>query len=344
MNEKTREIVLQKEILEYVTKNNAQSIAYAVSVLRRILKNYETEVLIVDDSRTYRALIESNLRKLHVKVFAASNAKEALQIIEDPSVRISLALIDYEMPEMNGMELTMKLRASFSKDELAIIALSSSERPEIAEYFLKHGANDFINKPFTNGAFLVRINGMLELLSLFQENRERANKDFLTGAYNRRFFFESGTNIFRKNWRKNHPLAAVMLDIDLFKPINDTYGHDAGDTALKELVRLLGENLRDSDLLARFGGEEFAILIEEITPDDLDVLLERLRTVVEANRIQLSETSFGYTVSFGVFYGLAENLEAMLKYADEALYEAKATGRNRVCIRDAVPLPKPSRQ
>jgi len=333
MNDKTKEIVLKKEILEYVTKNNAQSIVYAVSVLRRVLKNYDTTVLIVDDSPLYRSLIESNLHKLHVKIYSASSAREAMAILQDPAIRISLALIDYAMPDMNGMELTMKLRASYSKDELAIIALGSSERPEIAEYFLKHGANDFINKPFTNGAFLVRINGMLELLSLFQENRDRANKDFLTGAYNRRFFFESGVSIFRKAQRKRLPLAAVMLDIDFFKRINDTYGHDAGDSAIRELVRLLGGNLRDSDLLARLGGEEFAILLDDISHDHLLTLLERLRTIIEANRIPVDAGSFGYTVSFGAYFGLSESLETMIKHADEALYEAKTSGRNRLCIR-----------
>jgi diguanylate cyclase (GGDEF)-like protein len=332
MNDTTRQIVLQKEILEFVSKNNQQSVAYAVAVLKRVLQNYETNVLVVDDSKLYQSVIKANLEKLHVNVFTASNAEEALKIINDKEQKISLALIDYEMPGMNGMDLTMKLRSSYSKDELAIIALSSSEKPEIAEYFLKHGANDFIYKPFTDGGFLVRVNGMLDLIDLFKESRDRANKDFMTGAYNRRYFFESGETILKKQQRKQQALAVVMLDIDHFKKVNDTYGHDVGDIAIKEIKHILDANLRVTDLVARFGGEEFCILLEEISVEDLEVLLERIRKAFESNVITAGDVTFSYTTSIGAFHGLKKDLDEMIKVADNALYEAKEGGRNRVVI------------
>lgn len=333
INQSTKNIILNKNIVEYVTKSNPQSINYIVAAVRRILKNYNTYVLLVDDSKSMRMMTKLSLEALHLNVIEASNAEEAIDIIENSKKYIPLVLTDYEMPGMDGMELTLQLRQKYSKDRLSIIAISGHEDSKIATNFLRHGANDFIKKPFTNEEFSVRINANLELIELFRQSKETASKDFLTGMYNRRFFFESGNSIADKAKRKILPVAVAMLDIDFFKIINDTYGHDIGDIAIQEVAKILEVHLRQSDLISRFGGEEFCILMEDISIEDLAEKLEKVRKAFEENKIVKDLISFSYTVSIGVAYGTYKSLEAMVSASDEALYEAKESGRNKVIIK-----------
>lgn len=160
--------------------------------------------------------------------------------------------------------------------------------------------------------------------------QDQATKDYLTGAFNRRYFFEVGTPIFLKSKRKKAPLAVVMLDIDDFKKVNDTYGHKAGDLGIISVQKILEKNLRKSDLFARFGGEEFCIILEDISLENTEILLEKIRKEFETNVLESAGRKFSFTVSFGVSYGLLDTLESMINLADKALYQAKKNGKNRV--------------
>lgn len=165
------------------------------------------------------------------------------------------------------------------------------------------------------------------------ELKEQVTRDYMTGCYNRRYFYEAGEPIFLKNKRKDTPLAIVMMDIDNFKKINDTYGHDMGDKAIQEIPNVLGRNLRKSDLLARFGGEEFCVILEDITLENTQKVFERIRRNFEENIIDAHGAKFTYTVSFGIAYGLSDSLEAMINLSDEALYDSKNNGRNQITIK-----------
>lgn len=332
MNESSKNIILEKDIVEYITKSNPKSIQYIVTIVKRILKNYDAYVLLVDDSELMRKMTRTNLERIHLNVLEAKNAQEAISILSSNEKYIPLVLTDYEMPGMNGMELTMHLRQYYSKDQLSIIAISGSDNSKIATNFLRHGANDFIKKPYTNEELSVRVNVSLELIDLFRQNKDTANKDFLTGMYNRRYFFESGTPILDKSNRRKEPVGIAMLDIDLFKKINDSYGHDIGDIAIKEIAVILKKFLRSSDLLARFGGEEFCILLDDISFEDLSSKFEEIRSAFEKNIIIQNDLQFSYTVSIGIYYGNSNSLEDIINLSDKALYEAKETGRNRVII------------
>lgn len=327
-----KEFILKKNILELIIKDGQASIKYTIKAVDRILKNYDTTVLLVDDSKLYRKNISKSLKKLNLNIIEASNGNEAIELISN-NPDISLVITDYEMPYMDGLEMTFTLREKYQKDKLGIIAMSSAENQEVISNFLKYGANDFIHKPFTHNEIVTRINATLELLDLFQKMRDMANKDFLTGAYNRRFFFEIGQPIYQKALRKQRKLAVAMLDIDKFKNINDTYGHDVGDIAIKEVKRILDDNLRASDLMARFGGEEFCILLEDITPQNIEMLFEKIRKSFEKNIIRIDDLEINYTVSIGIYYGLADSLEEMIRLSDEALFEAKESGRNKIVIK-----------
>ncbi len=332
VNEELKNIILKKDVVDFVLKDDTASIEFAVKSILRALKNYDTNILIVDDSQTYRMVMANALKGIHLNVLEAENGQEALEIIQKEDSNISLVITDYEMPVLNGLELTFKIREEYNKDQMAIIAISSIDTKDVISKFLRFGINDFIHKPFSNDEIITRINSNLELLELFATVKDMANKDFLTGAYNRRFFFNSGEQIFAKARRRKKSLAVAMIDIDKFKNINDTYGHDVGDVAIQEIKRILDKQLRSSDLMARFGGEEFCILLEDITIENSKILFEKIRKVFETNIITIDKLQISYTISIGVSYGLSESLEAMIKTSDEALYVAKESGRNQVVI------------
>ncbi len=327
-----KESILKRDIIDFVLKDDIESIKFAVKSILRTLKNYDTTILVVDDSIVYRSAIVNILKKLHLKILEAQDGVEALQILND-NPQISLVITDYEMPNMDGHELTFKIRENCKKDQLAIIAISSLEKVETIAKFLRFGANDFIRKPFSNSEIITRINANLELLDLFSQIKDMANKDFLTGLYNRRYFFDAGKSIFSKNKRKKLPIAVVMIDIDKFKHINDTYGHDIGDIAIKEVKNILENKLRNSDLVARFGGEEFCILLEDISEENTKSVFEKIRQSFEKNNIQTPKATITYTVSIGIAYGMERNLDEMIKISDEALYYSKNNGRNQVTIK-----------
>ncbi len=332
LNEKVKDTILKKDIIDFVLKESTISVKQAINSLMRTLKNYDTTILVVDDSRVYRKAISDSLKKIHLNVIEAKDGAEALDILSTHNT-ISLIITDYEMPKVNGLELTLKVREKFQKDEIGIIAISAVNEEDITTKFLKFGANDFIHKPFSHNEIAVRVNSNLELLDLFKKIKDLANKDFLTGAYNRRYFFDAGTSIYEKAKRKEEPLVVAMIDIDKFKNINDTYGHDVGDVAIKEIKKILDANLRASDLMARFGGEEFCILLENITLEDTQILFEKIRKCFANNTISINDLTITYTISTGIYYGLATSLEEMIRLSDEALYDSKENGRNRVTIK-----------
>lgn len=331
VNEELKESIAQRDIVDFVLKDDPASIIFAVKSIQRTLHNYDTTILVVDDSVVYRSSIVGILKRLHLNIFEAKDGLEALEILNE-NPQISLVITDYEMPNLDGHGLTFKIRETYKKDQLAIIAMSSLEDHETITKFLRFGANDFVHKPFADNEIITRINANLELLDLFSQIKDLANKDFLTGLYNRRYFFDAGKPIFLKNRRKNTPIAIAMVDIDKFKLINDTYGHDIGDIAIKEVRSILEDNLRSSDLIARFGGEEFCILLEDINEDQTKAVFEKIRQCFEENEIITPKVKIKYTISTGICFGLEKNLDEMIKISDEALYYSKENGRNKVTI------------
>ncbi len=332
LDKRVRDVILKKNVVDFILKDDPSSIQLAISAINKILKRYDTTILVVDDSKLSRELIKMSLETVHIKILEATNGEEALEMVYDETNDISLVITDYQMPVMDGIDLTFALRKKYTKAQLGIIAISAAEDEETVSKFLKFGANDFINKPPVPNEVITTVSSNLEVLDMFEQIKDMANKDFLTGAYNRRYFFDAGNAIFLKARRKEQPLAVIMLDIDNFKNINDTYGHDVGDIAIKEIKRVLDENLRASDLFARFGGEEFCILLEDITRANTEKLFEKIRTKFEENVIDINGTRLSYTVSFGGAYGMASSLEEMVKLSDKALYESKENGRNKVTI------------
>ena len=331
-DEKTQKFLEKKDFFDYVKKDDIKGYDIAVNNIVRLLRNAETHVLVVDDSPLQLANAVSMLEDLKLKVTTARDGQEALNIINENRDKFSLVITDYNMPIMDGMELTVHLRDIYEKDELGIIVLSINDSPEIPTKFLKLGANDFLNKPFTKIEVSTRVNANLEILELFEKVKDMANKDFLTGAFNRRHFFDSGMAIFNKSKRARSNVCVAMVDIDKFKNINDTYGHDVGDIAIQETCRILQTNLRNSDLMARFGGEEFCVLLENISEQNAVELFEKIRKAFEDNIIKVGDIEIRFTVSIGICYGLEKTLEDMITISDDGLYFCKENGRNQIAL------------
>lgn len=330
INEHMREQMLSKSIVEYFFKSELADfdIENILETYKRLISNHNKKLMIVDDSTIMRHLLSNLLQRRHYTIVQASNGAEALQrLIEHPDIK--LVITDYNMPEMDGFQLITKLRLLHGKDRLSIVALSANTDPSLSARLLKTGANDFINKDFTPEEFFARITQNLEMLQLIEETRDAANRDYLTKLYNRRYFFNEAPDFVHDNQKPVIGLA--MLDIDFFKKINDSFGHDAGDEALRVMARALREYFDENALVARFGGEEFCILLQAKSDKQVFEKLDLFRIMLSKEVVSMPNQAFNMTVSIGyTLLNPTEKIDDAVTRADDALYQSKSTGRNKV--------------
>lgn len=334
VTEKVRKDLWKKNIVDYVIKDDAQSIEYLTFLLSRLEKNVKTKILVVDDSRFFRVVLSKLLRVQNYQVLEAVDGEDALKIIEsNPDIR--LVLTDYMMPNMDGFTFTKRLRKKYGRDGIVILGVTSDRDKTMGAQFIKCGANDFIEKKsFIAEELYCRVNQNLESLESIQTIRKMATTDFLTGLYNRRHFYELAAKLCSSAARNRHDIACAMIDADHFKMINDNHGHAIGDKVLKYLAEILSQYFqRSSDLVGRMGGEEFCVLADNVKPQDATVLFKELCRQVESRPFPLPEGGeLKITVSMGVCTEVGEGLDYMLKKADELLYRAKNGGRNRAVL------------
>ncbi|HLP71210.1 MAG TPA: diguanylate cyclase, partial [Rhizobium sp.] len=231
-----------------------------------------------------------------------------------------------------GYELTRRIRRVHTSDRVRIIGISSSADRLLSASFLKAGANDFVYRPFVVEELQCRIGHNVETLSQIRQLRLAAFSDYLTGLRNRRHFFDEGPAIVASCLDRDEPCSMAMLDIDHFKRLNDTYGHEIGDRVLKAVATRLRETLDDTDhMLARLGGEEFGILLVGMDIQQASDFCEMLRHEIADVRVALDDADLGVTASIGVAQVEGqENFSNYLNAADQFLYLAKRYGRNRV--------------
>ncbi|MDP1785389.1 MAG: diguanylate cyclase [Sulfuricurvum sp.] len=340
-NEELRLGILSLPILDYVLKNDAKTLVdYLINTIRRLNENHNTIIGICDDSRVSRHLIAEVLKSQNLPYIEFLDGQEAYTCIIKQNFKIDVLLTDYEMPRMNGLDLIRHLRHEYLPSKLPILAISASEKPSLTVRFLKAGASDYIKKPFGNEELCTRLNITLDQLytnrrntALYQALEKTATHDFLTQLYNRNFFFSQINHITADAVRQNKPYGILMIDIDHFKKVNDTYGHHAGDVAIQHVAMILKKIARSSDYCIRWGGEEFLILIPHSTASEITAFSERLRAAMEKSTVVVEDEklTFKITISIGGLVGLSETHKNMILQADTLLYEAKNSGRN--CIR-----------
>ena len=328
--DETRTALFEKGIVDYVVKDSRYSYSSVFKLVHRLEKNKSIKILVTEDSKSIRFFIKGLLEKQLFCVLEASNGVEALKVLnENPDIK--LLITDFNMPEMDGFELVKNIRQNIDKSSLVIIGLSAEGKSALSAKFVKHGANDFLAKPFFHEELYCRILHNIEELELKEALLETANRDYLTGIYNRRYFYEKGEVMHEQALDKNGPFAVAAFDIDHFKSINDTYGHHVGDEVLKFFARELEEKF-SKFLVARTGGEEFCLILPGMNNEQAITLLDQFRGIVQGQCIPISheEEFLSLTVSIGVSNKKGHNLNQQLSFADELLYRAKAAGRNIV--------------
>jgi diguanylate cyclase (GGDEF)-like protein len=328
-DEAKRQRILDMPVVDYVLKDSPTCIDYLVDLIRRLERNRHYTALVVDDSKAIRQQMAGLLALHRFHVLEASDGAEGLQLLAaHPAIR--LVVTDFAMPVMDGVEMVRRIRQNRGKDELAIVGVSGSDsftsKGLLSARFLKNGANDFLVKPFEREEFHCRIEHNVGALETMAKLRDMATKDFLTGLPNRRHFFAMAEPLFARGAN----LCAAMLDIDFFKKINDTYGHDAGDEVLRVVARTVADRVQSNDLVARFGGEEFCILAKDMTPAEATLFFEGIRGAIAALTIEAGGAKVVISASIGIARTPAPTLDTLLASADCALYRAKGGGRNRV--------------
>lgn len=323
-----RERLQVQGIVDYYLEDGG--IAEVLGMLERLQRNPLTKVLVVDDSRLFRRAVSKLLLAHRFTVLEAVDGLDGLRVLQaEPELR--LVLTDYEMPGLDGVELVRRMRALRGRDELAIIGLSTVGGT-LTPQFLKHGADDFLSKPFEREEFYCRIYRSLETVEHIQAIQRAAFTDQLTGLANRLAFFRRAPLLHGAALDQGQNLSVAMIDIDHFKAINDTYGHAGGDVALRSMARLLEAELSAFEVCARFGGEEFCVVAAEASWQEAQAQLETLRRAVEASSVIYEGQTIRFTISIGAVGTLLPRLDAMINRADELLYRAKEGGRNRLVV------------
>jgi diguanylate cyclase (GGDEF)-like protein len=295
-------------------------------------------VLVVDDSPFSRRLVEHALSGDLYSLLFAENGKDALQLFKEQ--RPALVITDWMLPDSSGPELCKRIRAESSDSYTYIILLTSMTEKEDIVKGLSSGADDYLTKPFDRGELLARIGVGRRMIDLHRQidakNKlleEMAHTDSLTGLPNRRAIEEWATRQLRGAARHGYPLWVVHADLDSFKTINDSHGHEAGDEVLKGFATILKENTRASEISGRMGGDEFLVVLTHAQEDQIQLTVERLRAKFALKKFVFGGETISVTASFGAcgFQGKKPpEFSSLVHQADKALYCAKRAGRNQI--------------
>lgn len=288
-------------------------------------------ILVVDDTIANLDLLVNLLNDYDV--IDATNGKDALDIVHNE--KVDLILLDIMMPEMDGFEVCRCLKADKESKDIPIIFITAKTDEDSIEKAYELGGSDYVTKPFLPRELLARVKKELYIQDIITELKTLASSDPMTRLYNRRYFNNISQHILGLAQREKQSLSLIMLDIDHFKKINDTYGHKSGDEVIISLANLMLNQQRQSDIICRYGGEEFVMLLPNTPLADATQIAEKLRRKIATQSIksQTGDTIF-FTISAGtasVNLKTEDTIEKALHRADEALYQAKNSGRNRIC-------------
>ena len=331
-DEEKREKMLQKKIVDYVVKESRFSYEYVIKLIARLDKNQQIKILVADDSKMSRKYIQDQLQTHLYQVFTADDGDTALQVLEqNPDIR--LLITDYNMPRMNGFELVKNIRREVSKNDLVIIGLSGEGDGKLTAKFIKNGANDFLNKPFSHEEFHCRILHNIESLEYSQKLKHMAFHDYVTNLPNKQKFFIDGQSELERLQTQNAPVSIALISVDQMHNIQERYGLDAPDVTMRNLTQLLPKAFSRFQY-ARINDSDIAVLLSGLDIDQSAKLVEGFREFVEDYIVILDEISFSFTLSAGIASGSDLTLIELMKQADFRLYTARENGENQICFHD----------
>ena len=298
------------------------------------------DVLVVDDSPVYRKLVEQVLSSEQFRLQFAGNGAEALEALNKHNSCI--VITDWMMPDFSGFELCQRIRQDKTRPYTYIIVMTSNSEKGNVVKGLEAGADDYLTKPFDRGEMLARIGVGVRIVDLNraldaknQLLEAAARTDPLTGLPNRRAIEEWASKQLRGAMRHGFPVWVVVGDIDSFKTVNDTFGHNAGDVVLQTFADLIQKSTRASDICGRMGGDEFLLVIAHTEAEHIEATINRVREQFASLSFPFQGKSVQVTASFGAagFKGRdLQEFSALMRQADQMLYEAKRGGRNLVKI------------
>lgn len=287
------------------------------------------KVLVVDDDISLTRAIKERLALDGYEVLTANSLSEAAKYI-DSGISIDLMILDIIMPGGSGFELCQSVRKEKNNEETPIIFLTAESSLDQKLRSFEIGADDYMTKPILLDEIAAKVGASVKRTRNF---KNRLLHDELTGAYNRSFLEEKFYEEKARSLRCGKTFCFCLLDLDCFKNVNDTYGHQAGDQVLIQFVAFLKYQLRPTDTLLRFGGEEFIILLPQTELSQAVKILERMRASFAAQVFNFNGNTFSITFSAGVatFVEDGNTLQELLASADKALYQAKHSGRDKIC-------------
>jgi len=302
-------------------------------------------ILVVDDHEDNIELLRARLEARGYEVEGANDGQAALDAVR--RVCPDLILLDVMMPKMDGIEVVRRLKANAELPFIPVIMQTALDSTENKVEGLDAGADDYITKPINFAELEARVNSLLRIKALQTDLAARERElselndrlrlisltDGLTEVENRRSLELHLHEMWQHSMRLHEPIALIICDIDKFKAVNDNYGHQAGDSVLKEFAQLLKSEAREIDRVGRYGGEEFLLILSGTVLDAAVTFAERLREKVEGHTFSYAGGTLRRTMSCGVAaapHPKVKDQEALLRGADDALYVAKETGRNRV--------------
>jgi diguanylate cyclase (GGDEF)-like protein len=292
-------------------------------------------ILIADDSLVIRAVVRGGLEEEGYLVVEAVDGRAALEYCRhDPP---DVILLDIEMPGLDGYQVLAALKRDEELKDIPVVFLTSRSGITDVVAGLRGGAHDYLKKPFDHIELVARVGSAVHVKKLQDQLRARnaeldrmSRTDALTGLYNRRHLDEELGRQLSNSDRHQDPLCVLLLDIDHFKKINDSFGHPAGDLVLRAFADLLRSELRANDIVGRWGGEEFLVIMPRTDLAGALEVAERLRGATAESAVRAGIWSIGVTVSGGCVLSTGDQTDPVLQLADTCLYAAKASGRNRI--------------
>jgi len=297
-------------------------------------------VLIIDDSEAVRERIIKTLESFELfgRYYEAEDGLEGFKkLLSSP---VDIILCDLEMPRIDGFKFLSMLKSRPDLQDVPVIILTGMNDRERKIKGLEQGASDYITKPFDPEELVARVNVHLKIKHLQDDLRrsnelllELSNTDHLTGLFNRRYLMEALDKEVQRSVRKGGALSMIIVDIDHFKKVNDTFGHLQGDVVLQKVALNLQKELRSYDIAARYGGEEFIAVLPDANLKEALFVAERIRISIQEGNFSGTLSPLSLTVSLGVATFPAPDcttVDDFIKLADDALYRAKTNGRNRV--------------
>jgi diguanylate cyclase (GGDEF)-like protein len=294
------------------------------------------KILVAEDDAVSQRMLQSFLAKWGYQVIAVSSGTEALRILESPNAP-PLAVLDWMMPGMEGPEICREIRKDPERPYTYVLLLTARSQKEDLLKGLEAGADDYLTKPFDAQELRARLHVGRRILDLqhhllaaTDELRFRASHDMLTGIPNRGTILEAVNRERARQVRDGGSFGLILADLDHFKEVNDTYGHLAGDIVLKEAACRMRSCVRSYDSIGRYGGEEFLIVVPAGNAHSTAAVAERIREAISGKPVMTEAGPISITASLGIAVSTDREAKEVLRCADEALYYAKARGRNRV--------------